>query len=119
MERQMNEHGAVFVRETKSAPDYKLVRLPTVPAKPGMVKQARGGSAIGLEVWEMPLDAFGKFAAGIPGPLGIGKVKLADGTEVPGFICEGYAEELIGAEDITASGSWRIAEPLKEPARGR
>ena len=39
----------------------------------------------------MPLAAFGAFVASIPAPLGIGKVELEDGLEVPGFICEGYA----------------------------
>ena len=48
----------------------------------------------------MPLEAFGGFAAAIPAPLGIGKVELRDGTEVPGFVCEAYAAE--GAEDVTA-----------------
>jgi len=60
-------------------------------------------------VWELPLSAFGSFVALIPSPLGIGKVELADGTEAPGFICEGYAAEWPGAEDITAAGGWRNA----------
>jgi allophanate hydrolase len=34
-------------------------------------------------------------------------VELEDGTEVPGFVCEAYAEA--GAEDISASGGWRRA----------
>ncbi|WP_438444976.1 allophanate hydrolase [Gorillibacterium sp. sgz5001074] len=105
LEKQMQACGARFVEEAESAPKYRFVKLPTTPAKPGMIKAARGGGAVRLELWEMPLAAFGGFAASIPAPLGIGKVELADGREVPGFICEGYAEE--GAEDITALGSWR------------
>lgn len=105
LEKQMKEHGASFVREGKSAPRYKLFKLPTSPAKPGLIKQEKGGASIELEIWEMPLETFGRFAALIPAPLGIGKIELADGTEVPGFVCEGYASE--GAEDVTAAGSWR------------
>ncbi|MBB6673315.1 allophanate hydrolase [Cohnella nanjingensis] len=105
LERQMRDSGARFIRETETAPKYRLVRLPTAPAKPGLLKQASGGAAIRLEVWEMPLERFGGFAAAIPAPLGIGKVELADGMEVPGFVCEGYAEA--GAEDVTAYGGWR------------
>ncbi|MDQ6422815.1 allophanate hydrolase [Paenibacillus sp. LHD-117] len=112
LEAQMNACGARFLRRMRSAPSYQLLRLPTVPPKPGMVKRQTGGSAIELEVWEMPLASFGGFAAGIPAPLGIGKVELEDGTEVPGFICEGYAAHLNGAEDITATGGWRMASPL-------
>jgi allophanate hydrolase len=70
-----------------------------------MVRVAEGGAAIAMEVWEVPSALFGSFAAGIPAPLGIGKVKLADGSEVPGFICEGLG--VGGATDITAFGGWR------------
>jgi allophanate hydrolase len=112
LERQMNECGAVFVREAHSAPRYALLRLPTEPPKPGMVRRQAGGASVELEVWEMPLASFGKFAAGIPGPLGIGKVELDDGELVPGFICEGYAAELEGTEDISELGGWRKASPL-------
>jgi allophanate hydrolase len=107
LEKQMLGCGAAFVRETESAAKYQLVKLPTVPAKPGMIKRQTGGAAIRLEVWEMPLAAFGAFAASIPAPLGIGKVELADGMEVPGFVCEAYASEQ--SEDITAYGGWRQA----------
>jgi allophanate hydrolase len=105
LEKQMHEFGAYFVREADTAAKYKMVKLPTIPAKPGLIKKLTGGTSIRLEIWEMPLHAFGFFAALIPSPLGIGKVELQDGSEVPGFICEAYAET--GAEDITASGSWR------------
>jgi allophanate hydrolase len=53
----------------------------------------------------VPADQFGSFVAGIPAPLGIGRVRLQDGTEVPGFLCEPVAAE--GATEITGLGSWR------------
>lgn len=106
LEKQMQACGARFIKEAQTAAKYRFVKLPTTPAKPGMIKVAgSGGSSVRLELWEMPLAAFGGFAASIPSPLGIGKVELEDGTEVPGFICEGYAE--VGAEDISVLGSWR------------
>ncbi|MFS0868612.1 allophanate hydrolase [Paenibacillus xylanilyticus] len=105
LEKQMLEFGSQFVYEAHTAEKYQMVKLPTVPAKPGLLKKNVGGSAIALEVWEMPAASFGAFAALIPAPLGIGKIELADGTEIPGFICEGYAEA--GAEDISAYGGWR------------
>jgi allophanate hydrolase len=43
--------------------------------------------------------------AGIPAPLGIGKVKLISGETVSGFICE--SSGLDGAEEITHLGGWR------------
>jgi allophanate hydrolase len=105
LEQQMNACGADFVRETVSAAKYRLVKLPTTPAKPGMIKLSEGGASIRLEIWRMPLSAFGRFAASIPAPLGIGKVELDDGSEVPGFVCEAYAST--DAEDITSAGGWR------------
>ncbi|MGL4563899.1 MAG: allophanate hydrolase-related protein [Halioglobus sp.] len=37
--------------------------------------------------------------------MGIGKVKLADGSERPGFICEPWG--LAGALEISGMGGWR------------
>ncbi|WP_342547861.1 allophanate hydrolase [Paenibacillus sp. FSL P2-0089] len=105
LEKQMLEHGAHFWQEARTAACYELVKLPTVPAKPGLLRQAAGGSAIELELWQMPVESLGAFATLIPAPLGLGRVALADGREVTGFICEGYAAA--GAENVTAYGGWR------------
>jgi allophanate hydrolase len=105
LEKQMLEIGAKFVREAITAAKYQLVKLHTVPAKPGLIKKQAAGSSIHLEIWEMPVDRFGSFVASIPAPLGIGKIELQDGSEVTGFVCEAYAA--LGAEDISAFGGWR------------
>ncbi|REJ06514.1 allophanate hydrolase [Halobacillus trueperi] len=105
LEKQMIELGAEFIKEDKTAPIYQLMKLPGQPAKPGMIKQVHGGTSIEVELWDMPLRSLGRLITSIPAPLGIGKVELQDGSEVPGFICEGYAEET--AEDISALGGWR------------
>ncbi|WP_318502759.1 allophanate hydrolase [Bacillus sp. T3] len=107
LEQQMIEHGAQFIRESKTAEKYKLVKLPTAPVKPGLIRtfSSENGAAIELELWEMPLSTFGTFVAGIPAPLGIGKIELEDGSFVPGFICERSAAAT--AEDITKFGGWR------------
>lgn len=105
LEKQMIEYGAVFIREAKTAPIYNLVKLPSQPAKPGLIRTNATGSSIELELWEMPLSEFGPFATLIPSPLGIGKIELEDGTKVPGFVCEAAAAE--SAEDISSLGGWR------------
>ncbi|WP_346243929.1 allophanate hydrolase [Shouchella clausii] len=107
LEPEMHKHRAVFKEEARTAPAYKLARLPGEVAKPGLIKQNSGGSAIELELWEMPQSELGRFLATIPAPLGLGKLKLSDGREVIGFICEGAAAE--EAEEITAFGGWRKA----------
>jgi allophanate hydrolase len=103
---QLTSRGARLLCAIDSAPRYKLYALPGGPvARPGMVRVTEGGQAIPLEVWSVPAEHFGSFVAGIPAPLGIGKVELADGRIVPGFICEGIGTE--GATDITRFGGWR------------
>lgn len=105
LEKQMLEYGAHFIREALTAPKYLLFRLPTTPAKPGLLKGTTGAASIQIEIWDMPLTKFGEFVAAIPSPLGIGKIELLDGSEISGFVCEAYACE--NAENITSAGSWR------------
>ncbi len=104
---QLTERGATLVRVTSTAADYRLYALPgTTPPKPGLLRVAVGqGSAIALEVWDMPLQHYGSFVAMIPAPLGIGTLTLADGSSVQGFVCD--AEALRDAKDITHLGGWR------------
>jgi len=98
--------GGSFVRATTTTPDYKLYALPGgPPARPGLVRVAGDGAAIALEVWSLPAEGFGRFVCGIPSPLGIGTLALADGTKVKGFLCEAIATE--GARDVTSFGGWR------------
>jgi allophanate hydrolase len=103
---QLTQRGAHLVQSTHSAPSYKLYALPGGPPfRPGMVRAGEGGSAIEVEVWELPASEFGSFVAGIPAPLGIGTVELADGTLVQGFVCEALATQ--AAKDISHLGGWR------------
>ncbi|RYY96377.1 MAG: allophanate hydrolase [Comamonadaceae bacterium] len=103
---QLAERGATLLRETLTAPQYRLFALPgTVPPKPGMVRVPAGGASLIVQVWEMPATAYGSFVALIPAPLGIGTLTLDDGSSVQGFVCESIA--LDGAEDITHHGGWR------------
>ena len=106
LNHELTERGATFVRTAVTEPTYRLYALPDgPPPRPGMVRVASGGAAIALEVWAMTPAAFGDFIAGVPAPLGIGTVRLADGTSVKCFLCEAAGTE--GAEDITRLGGWR------------
>jgi hypothetical protein len=75
------------------------------PRRPGLVRRDTGGAAIEVEIWELGEQAFGRFVARIPAPLCIGKVTLADGTAVAGFLCESHATRDAG--DITSYAGWR------------
>jgi allophanate hydrolase len=99
--------GGRFLRAVDTAAEYRLYVLAGgPPRRPGLIRVGRSrGAAIATEVWALPLEGFGRFVAAIPAPLGIGTLRLADGTAPKGFLCEAAAID--GAEDITALGGWR------------
>jgi allophanate hydrolase len=103
---QLTDRNAHLHAVTFSAPEYKLYALPGGPPyRPGMVRVIQGGVSIALEVWEIPVEHYGSFVAGIPAPLGIGTVRLIDGSAVQGFVCESIAT--VEATDISHLGGWR------------
>jgi len=103
---ELTRLGARFLRKTTTTPDYRFFALDGHPPRPGLVRQAEGtGGAIAVEVWALPLAAVGAFLSGIPAPLGLGTVRLADGTAPKGFLCEAVACQT--ARDVTALGDWR------------
>jgi allophanate hydrolase len=110
--------GGVFVSAAATAESYRLFALGTVPAKPGLVRTGelgacgeRGmaadgaGASIGGEIWRLPATGFAQFMARLAVPMTIGVVRLSDGQDVLGFLCESAA--LPGARDITGYGGWR------------
>jgi allophanate hydrolase len=104
LNHQLAERNARWVSATQTASKYRFYALPD-GKRPGLIQVSDGGAAIACEVWEMPASQFGSFVAGIPAPLGIGKLDLADGSVVNGFICEGVG--VADAKDITEFGGWR------------
>ncbi len=103
LEGRLRAMGGRFLREERTKPCYRMVALDAL--RPGVFRVAEGGGAIECEVWELPRRAFGELLAEIPAPLGLGKVRLEDGSEVCGFVCEAAAAQ--GKPDITHCGGWR------------
>jgi allophanate hydrolase len=103
---QLRNLGAQFSKTTKTTPAYRLYALAgqSVP-KPGLVRVASDGVRIDVEVWRLDPDAFGRFVAAIPSPLGIGTIELEDGSVAKGFLVE--TAGLADASDISAYGGWR------------
>lgn len=104
LNHQLTERNARLVAITQSAPKYRFYAL-SDGKRPGLIKVDRDGAAIVCEIWEIPASQFGTFVAGIPAPLSIGKLELADGSVVSGFICEGIG--VADAQDITEYGGWK------------
>ena len=103
---QLVERGARLLQRTRTAARYRLHALPgQAPPKPGLARQASGGHAIEVEVYDMPQQHLGSFLALVAPPLGLGSIELEDGRWVKGFICEPWA--LQDAVDISHHGGWR------------
>ena len=95
--------GSTFVRETTTEPSYRLWSIDD--RHPAMVRARKGGAAVAVEVWEVPPEGLAAILLQEPPGLGIGKVKLADGTTILGVIAEPIVCE--GQREITHFGGWR------------
>ncbi|WP_428645261.1 allophanate hydrolase [Roseibium sp.] len=107
LNHELTSRGGRFLEAAETSDAYSLYALAGGPPKrPGLVRgEAASGGQIELEIWALPVDQVGSFLVGIPAPLGLGTLVLADGRSVTGFMCE--AAGIKGAEDITSLGSWR------------
>lgn len=116
LNHELTSNGGIFRRAVATTADYRFHALAGGPPKrPGLLRVADGtGSPVLTEVWALPPEGFGRFVAGIPAPLGIGTVRLADGTSPKGFLVE--PEGLKGAQDISHLGGWRAFIASLNPA---
>jgi allophanate hydrolase len=105
LNHQLLERGGRLLQKTTTAAAYRLYLLPGGPPyRPGLVR-SEAGAAVELEVWELPVINLGDFLNQIPAPLGLGRVELADGSLVIGFLCESH---ILGqSREITHFGGWR------------
>ncbi len=99
----LRQVGAVFVRETLTAPLYRLWSIDD--RHPAMIRMKEGGRSIDLEIWSLPLGGLAQILQQEPAGLCIGKIKLADNSEVLGVLGEPFLCE--GKQEITDFGGWR------------
>ncbi|MGF1887883.1 glutamyl-tRNA amidotransferase [Photobacterium profundum] len=95
--------GATFIREDKTDSHYRLWSINDV--HPAMIRTKERNNSVELEVWELPMEAFASVLSNEPAGLSIGKVKLADGTDILGVLGEPWLVE--GKLEITEMGGWR------------
>ena len=95
--------GATFVRETATGPSYRLWSIGD--RHPAMLRVASGGTAIAVEVWEVPAAGLASILLAEPPGLCVGKVRLADGEETLGVLGEPILCD--GQREITEYGGWR------------
>lgn len=104
---QLLSLGARLRSRTRTAPGYRLYRLPGdgIP-RPGLARTGDGPrTGIAVEVWQLDHRAVGALLDTVPAPLGFGRLALADGSDVLGFAVQG--EVPADALDVTEYGGWR------------
>lgn len=95
--------GAKFIREDKTDNHYRIWSIND--DHPAMIRTIEPSNSVELEIWALPPDAFASVLSNEPAGLAIGKVKLADGSEVLGVLGEPFLVE--GQKEITQFGGWR------------
>jgi allophanate hydrolase len=103
LNHQLTALGARYAGEIRTAPEYRMVALPTDPPKPGVVRSVDGAALAG-ERWRLSAAGAGTFLAALPAPLSLGPIRLDDGDQVVGFHCDPVAAA--GGRDITGYGGW-------------
>ncbi|MEW6254990.1 MAG: allophanate hydrolase [Pseudomonadota bacterium] len=109
---ELLELGGRLVSAVETAPLYRMSLLDGPVARPGVVQVESGGAAIAGEVWSLPFEGIGRLLARIPAPLGLGRVTLADGRQVTGFLAEAVGTQ--GCPDITDYGGFRAFMARKD-----
>jgi allophanate hydrolase len=97
--------GARFVRGCRTACRYRFVALMDLdPPRPGLLRDDKRGGAVLVEIYDLPMEGFGRLVGSVAPPLAIGTIELEDGEAVKGFLCESHAA--VRARDITDFGGW-------------
>jgi allophanate hydrolase len=111
--------GARFVRACRTGPHYRFLALMDLnPPRPGLLRDEDAAGSIEVEIYDLPMDGFGRLVASVAPPLSIGTIELADGESVKGFLCESWIAE--SAEEITEFGGWvafRESSPVSTTAK--
>jgi len=104
---ELTDRGARLVGQVRTRDAYRLLaRGATAPFNPGLVEVAPGtGATIVGELYALPALAVAELAALVRPPIGLGRVRLEDGREVQGYLCDQAAAA--SARDISHYGGWR------------
>ncbi|RDI15670.1 allophanate hydrolase [Rhodococcus sp. AG1013] len=106
LHHQLEALGARFERPVATTADYLMVRLDSVPPKPGLVHVPDGsGRSLPGELYRISAAGLGAFLAALPAPMALTSMTLAGGTVAVGFTCTPAAAA--AGVDITEFGGWR------------
>lgn len=105
LNEQLTRLGGRLLGDVVTAPEYRMRALPTVPAKPGLVRVGAGGRPVRGERWLLSPVALAALVADLVEPMVLGRIRTDDGSTVAGFLCEPIVAET--GDDITDLGDWR------------
>ena len=105
---QLTDLGARWAGELTTSAQYRMALLPSTPPKPAITRISNGaGVALKAHRWVLSPAALGRFLAGLPAPMQLGKVEFDDGTWRTSFGCDGAAAA--AGTDISQYGGWAAA----------
>ena len=105
---QLTDLGARWAGELTTSAHYRMALLPSVPPKPAITRVEDGaGTALKAHRWLLSPAALGRFLAGLPAPMQLGKVEFDDGSWRTSFGCDGAAAA--AGTDISQYGGWAAA----------
>ena len=94
--------GATFLKQTRTAPRYRLFSLDGFP----VLAEDERGRSIGVQIWEVPDDAWARILESEPPEMVPGTVLLEDGRSVETLL---GTPEFIAARngvEVSEHGSW-------------
>ncbi|MHC1739507.1 MAG: gamma-glutamylcyclotransferase [Anaerolineaceae bacterium] len=104
--------GAEFIRVSTTAPCYRLWSIND--RYPAMIQDIVNGKSISVEIWRISAEGLLQLLEQEPAGLCLGKVKMEDGSQIPGILGEPYLTN--GQREITNFGGWR--EYLSRSTKG-
>ncbi|MBP0495927.1 allophanate hydrolase-related protein [Pararoseomonas indoligenes] len=104
---ELLDEGARLLHPVRTAASYRLLTRGAADSpNPGLVEAEPGrGARIEGELYALPAGAVARLASLVRAPIRLGRVRLEDGAEVHGYLCD--PAEAAGARDISDLGGWR------------
>ncbi|MEV6911930.1 amidase family protein [Amycolatopsis sp. NPDC051071] len=99
--------GARFTGPVQTGEGYRMLLLPTEPPQPGVVPASAMGEHTMLsgERWRLSPAALGAFAATLPAPFVLGRIRLDNGETPLAVLCDQAATAT--ATELTRYQCWR------------
>ncbi|WP_054047997.1 allophanate hydrolase [Alloactinosynnema sp. L-07] len=98
--------GGRLHARARTAGGYRLYRVPGPFPRPGLIPGDGSADGVEVEIWELPNQGLGALLPTIAAPLGLGPVRIDDGTVVTGFVADATGVDT-ATNDITDHGGWR------------